>query len=101
MFGILPSSFTPTPTFDEHGTTPFATGGFSEVYEATLEGRCVAVKILKITSAETIESVRKVGARFYLHQMGGSHLALSSLSKRLLGGSGFVTRTSCRLLVFR
>ena len=66
MFGVLPLSFTPTPTFDEHGTTPFATGGFSEVYEASLGGRCVAVKVLKITSVETIESVRKVGGPLLL-----------------------------------
>ena len=50
-----------TPTLDEHGTIPFATGGFSEVYKATLEGRCVVVKVLKIPNTETIENVRKVG----------------------------------------
>lgn len=61
MFEILPSSFMLTPTFDECGTTPFATGGFSEVYEATLEGRRVVVKVLKIPNTETIDSVRKVG----------------------------------------
>lgn len=49
-----------TPIFDEYGITPFATGGFSEVYEATIEGRFVAVKTLKVTNAEAIESVRKV-----------------------------------------
>jgi hypothetical protein len=61
MFGILPSSFVLTPTFDERETTPFAMGGFSEVYAATLGGRRVAVKALKIVNVEAIESVRKVG----------------------------------------
>jgi len=59
-FDILPSSFILTPTFDERGTTPFATGGFSEVYEAALGGRRVAVKVLNVNT-ETIKSVRQVG----------------------------------------
>jgi len=58
-FDILPSSFILTPTFDERGTTPFATGGFSEVYEASLDGRCVAIKVLDV-NAETINGVRRV-----------------------------------------
>ena len=45
--------------FDERGVTPFATGGFSDVYEATLSGRSVAVKVLKVNT-QTIESVRRV-----------------------------------------
>jgi serine/threonine protein kinase len=63
MFDILPSSFILTPTFDEHAATPFATGGFSDVYEATLGGRRVAVKVLKV-STETIKSVRRVSDLF-------------------------------------
>ena len=59
MFDILPSSFMLTPTFDGHGVTPFATGGFSDVYEATLDGRRVAVKVLKVNT-QTIKSVRRV-----------------------------------------
>jgi len=59
-FDILPSSFMLTPQFDERGTTPFATGGFSEVYEATLDGRHVAVKVLSV-NAQTVKRVRRVG----------------------------------------
>ena len=101
MFGILPSSFMLTPTFDEHGATPFATGGFSEVYGATLERRCVAVKALKIANTETVEYVRKVGGPLPPPSKKSLMFYPSSSSKRLLGASGFATRTSCRLLVFR
>jgi len=59
-FDILPSSFILTPIFGERGTTPFATGGFSEVYEATLDGRRVAIKVLNV-NVETIKTVRRVG----------------------------------------
>ena len=85
MSGILPSSFTPTPTFDEHGTTPFATGGFSEVYEATLGGCFVAVKVLKITSAENIESVRKVGSSLLRLSKGSFTFGPKLLIKEVVG----------------
>ena len=99
MFGILSSSFILTPTFDKHGTTPFAAGGFSEVYEATLGRRRVAVKVLT-TNRKTIKVVHQVSGLFPPHRRGHLCLAISSLSKRLSGGSGSVTRTSCHLLVF-
>ena len=63
MFGILPSSFILTPTFDKHGATPFAAGGFSEVYEVTLGSRRVAVKVLTATR-ETINVVHRVSGPF-------------------------------------
>ena len=47
------------PTIDENKTTLIATGGFSKVYEATLDGRCVALKSLMI-DAETIGGAHKV-----------------------------------------
>ena len=47
------------PTIDENKTTLIAVGGFSEVYEATLDGRCVALKSLKI-DAEIIGGAHKV-----------------------------------------
>ena len=62
MFRILPASFLLTPTFDEHGTEPFAKGGYSEVYKATIGGRYVAVKALKFADTETVENARKVGS---------------------------------------
>ena len=65
MFDILPSSFMLTPTFDERGTTPFATGGFSDVYEATFGGRRVAVKVLNVDT-ETVKRVRRVSRLFLL-----------------------------------
>ena len=71
--------------FDEHETTPFATGGFSEVYEATLEGRCVAVKVLKITDAETIESVRKVDSPLLPLPNGSLTLGPKLLVKEVVG----------------
>lgn len=65
MFGILPSSFMLIPTFDEPRPKPFAGGGFSEVYEATLGGRRVAVKALRIPGAESIQTVQKVGCLLF------------------------------------
>ena len=61
-FGILPSSFTVEPTFDERETEPFAAGGFSHVYEATFNGQPVAVKTLKITTTANLEKVHKVNS---------------------------------------
>ena len=59
-FDILPSSF--ILTFDKRESKPLAMGGFSDVYEAALDGRPVAVKVLRIPNTETVESVRKVGS---------------------------------------
>ena len=47
------------PTIDENKTALIATGGFSKVYEATLDGRCVALKSLMINT-ETIGGAHKV-----------------------------------------
>jgi len=48
------------PTFDEHETKPFATGGFSYVYKATLNGRPVVAKALKVTTVDLERKVHKV-----------------------------------------
>ena len=39
---------------------PFATGGFSDVYKATFEGRSVAVKVLKIPTSMDPKKVHRV-----------------------------------------
>ena len=59
-FAILPSSFILRPTFDERGAEPFATGGFSDVYEATLNERLVAIKTLKLNATANPEKLHKV-----------------------------------------
>ena len=61
-FAILPSSFILGPTFDECGAKPFATGGFSDVYEATLNGRLVAIKTLRVTTTTDLEKLHRVGS---------------------------------------
>lgn len=48
------------PTFDECGTQPFATGGFSDVYEATLNGRLVAIKTLRVSTTADPEKAYRV-----------------------------------------
>ena len=50
IFGVLPRSFILVPTFDERETEPFATGGFSDVYKATISTRPVAIKTLKVAA---------------------------------------------------
>jgi hypothetical protein len=61
-FAILPSSFILRPAFDERGANPFATGGFSDVYEATLNGRRVAIKTLRVTTTTDPEKLHKVSS---------------------------------------
>ena len=41
---------------------PFATGGFSDVYKATFEGRPVAVKVLKVPTLMDPKKVHRVGS---------------------------------------
>ena len=59
MFDILPSSFMLTPKSDKRGAAPFATGGFSDVYKASLGRRNVAVKVLKVDT-QAIKSIHRV-----------------------------------------
>ena len=49
------------PKTVKHVTEPFATGGFSDVYKATFEGRPVAVKVLKTPTSMDPKKVHKVG----------------------------------------
>jgi predicted unusual protein kinase regulating ubiquinone biosynthesis (AarF/ABC1/UbiB family) len=49
-------------TFDKRESTPFAGGGFSNVYQATFQGRPVAVKALKVTG--NLEQAYKVSDPF-------------------------------------
>ena len=46
-------------TFDERETEPFATGGFSDIYKATIDGRPVAIKTLRVATTE-YKKVHKV-----------------------------------------
>ena len=59
-FAILPSSFILGLTFCGRGTEPFATGGFSDVYEATFNGSLVAIKTLRTTTTLAPEKVYRV-----------------------------------------
>ena len=58
-FGVLPQSFILEKAFDERETTPFATGGFSDIYKGTIDGRPVAIKTLRVTTTE-YKKVHKV-----------------------------------------
>ena len=53
--------------FNERETAPFATGGFSDIYKATIDGRPVAIKTLRVTTTE----YRKV------HKVNGSVMKTS------------------------
>jgi len=48
------------PTFDERGAEPFASGGFSDVYKATLDGRLVAIKTLRVSTTADPEKAYSV-----------------------------------------
>ena len=48
------------PTFDKRGVEPFAAGGFSNVYEATLNGPLVAIKTLKLSTATDLRKAHRV-----------------------------------------
>jgi len=50
IFCILPSSFALPPRSIKREASPFASGGFSDVYKAMLKGRPVAIKTLKVTT---------------------------------------------------
>ena len=62
IFGILPSSFMLEPTFDERETEPFATGGFSDIYKATLNRSPVVIKSLRVTTTADLGKVRRVSS---------------------------------------
>ena len=48
------------PTFDKRETEPFATGGFSDVYKATLNRCPVVIKSLKVTTIADLGKVHRV-----------------------------------------
>ena len=48
------------PTLDKCGAEPFATGGFSDVYEATLNGHLVAIKTLKVSTTTDSKKAHRV-----------------------------------------
>ena len=60
-FGILPSSFVLAPESIERGIAPFAVGGHSDVYSATLAERPVAVKVFRIPTLMDPKKVYRVG----------------------------------------
>jgi len=62
IFGILPSSFTLAQMPDKCEATPFDSGGSSDVYKATLEGRPVVIKTLKANSAANPKKAHKVSS---------------------------------------
>jgi hypothetical protein len=68
-FGILPQSFILKPTFDNRETEPFAVGGFSDVYKATINGCPVAIKTLKVTTT-AYKKVYKVSSSSWKRQSG-------------------------------
>lgn len=59
-FSILPRSFLVELAFDGSRTLPSAFGGFSNVYQTSFQGRCVAVKTLRVTNPGNLERVHKV-----------------------------------------
>ena len=50
------------PASVEHDPAPFASGGYSNVYEATFRHRRVVMKILNVTSQTKQEKLHRVGS---------------------------------------
>ena len=59
-FNILPTSFMLPPASVEQDTAPFASGNYSEVFKATLNGRSVVIKVLNVTSQSEREKLHRV-----------------------------------------
>ena len=96
-FGILPSSFFIESTFDKRGTTPFAFGGFADVYDASFGERRVAVKTFRVNGARArAHRVRRPPPPGRLRK---SDPRPSSWLRRSLGGNGSITRTFYHLSV--
>ena len=83
-FYILPSSFVVTPKFGKRGAAPFATGGFSDVYKASLGRRHVAVKVLKVNT-QTVKKAHRVSASLPPPQKGVAHTRHKLLVKEVVG----------------
>jgi len=48
------------PASVEQATAPFASGNYSEVFKATLNGRSVVIKVLNVTSQSEREKLHRV-----------------------------------------
>ena len=62
-FGILPRSLVLESTLIEYKNDPFAIGGFSEVYKATIGGNVIAIKTLRVSSEAHRNSLKVSGFR--------------------------------------
>ena len=59
-FYILPSSFVLPPTSLKSENTPFAGGGFGDVYKATFNGSPVVIKTLKVRAQIDLKKLHGV-----------------------------------------
>ena len=67
--GHLPDSYLLSDKFDVSGS-PRASGGFADVRMGTFKGKKIAVKSLRVSPADDIATIRKVGEQTALSDLG-------------------------------
>ena len=58
--GILPASYTLSSDLLSIGSDPFASGGYGDVYEGTLDGSRVCIKRIRVNLRDGLENAAKV-----------------------------------------
>ena len=93
--GILPNSyFLPGVTLSD--TTPYAAGGFADIWKGQRDGNQVCVKALQTHTPANLKKIKRVRSNSLFHREGGLSLVLiRGSTARSWGGSTFRTRMSC------
>lgn len=68
------------------GEEPVASGGFADVFQGTLRGVLVAVKVMKLKSSDQLNRMRKVTTRFFIYLRASLTPRRCFTKKRLFGG---------------
>ena len=93
--GILPNSyFLPGVTLSD--TTPYAAGGFADIWKGQRDGNQVCVKALRTQTPVNLKKIKRVRGNSIFHREGGLSLVpIRGSTATSWGGSTFRTRMSC------
>ena len=64
--GILPTPYTLSPQLQTIGHEPFASGGYGDMYEGTLDGSRVCIKRLRAYTDDGLQNATKVRPAAFL-----------------------------------